>query len=419
MTDALLHPAIFFPALVYLIGGTWMQMATFLVASMVAWSAAPLLLTMVRGFTASLRPLTWTALLARLLAIGTIGWVGLNLSDWSADRILGLLLSAWIVYQAANALTSQSSAPAALNVLSRGGRLRYLRWRHLVVALVTLGAGWLTYRLFSGSTSLATDLRSVLVLAALGTVGASWFAALMLFGRTSLAPSLHGPSLLRGMRLALGNAAVRRWMAYRLLLAAVAAFDPFLIVFGLSQIGVDIYLIGVAMAAWAVGQVVGSWLWPWVVGKLGPRIVFQLAALCRLALLVWVVALPSLVATSAFTDRFSSPRDAWLAFGVGFVFLGLSAAAGSAASTPYLMRITSTANLAATGLVTNLGAVVGGFLPLAVAWSLDRYDDERVFWVGIGLGVVALLASGLLMTAGARIRNPGGAWRRTSQAPTS
>lgn len=415
VTDALLHPAIFFPALVFLIGGTRMQMATFLVASVVAWSAAPLVLAVIRGFAASLRPVTWLALLVRLVASGTIGWVGLNINDWSADRILALLTSAWIVYQAAGALTSQSSAPAALNLLSRGGRLRHLQWRHLVVAIVTLGAGWLTFRLFSGNTSLATDLRGLLVLAALGTAGASWFASLMLFGRTSVTPGLHGPSLREGIRSALGNAAIRRLMAYRLLLAAVAAFDPFLIVFGFTQIGLDIYLIGIAMAAWAVGQVAGSWLWPWVVGRLGSRIVFQFAALCRLALLVWVVALPSLVTTSAFTDRFSGPRDAWLAFGFGFVFLGLANAAGSAANTPYLMRITSTVNLPAAGLVTNLGAVVGGFLPLAVAWSLDRYDMERVFWVGIGLGVVALLASGLLMNAGSRVRHSGGSWRRASQ----
>ncbi len=419
VTDALLHPAIFLPAIVYLVGGTYTEMATFLVASVVAWSAMPLVITLVRGITPSLRPVTWLALVIRLLAVGTIGWVGLNINDLSANRIVELLISAWIVYQASSALTAQSGAPAALNLLARGGRLRYLRWRHLLVAVVTLGAGWLTFRLFSGDTSLATDLRGLLVLAALGTAGASWFAALMLFGRTSISPRLDGSSLMQGMRSTVGNAAIRRLMAYRMVLASVAAFDPFLIAFGFSRIGVDIYLIGVAMAAWAVGQVAGSWLWPAVVSRLGSRIVFQLAALCRLALLVWIVALPSIVVTEAFTDRFAEPRDAWLAFGLGFVLLGLATSAGSAAGSAYLMRISSTANLPAATLVTNLGAVIGGLLPLAVAWSLDRYDIERVFWVGIGLGVAALLASGLLMNAGSRIRNPRGAWRRSSQTRTA
>lgn len=418
VTDALLHPVIFFPALVYLIGGTSTQMATFLVASVVAWSAAPLVLTLIRGFTQSLRAVTWIALLVRLLAIGTIGWVGLNVTDLTADRMLALLVSAWIVYQAAGALTSQSAAPAELNLLARGGRLRHLRWRHLVAALVTLGAAWLVFRLFEGSTTLATDLRGVLVLSALGTLGATWFMALMLFGRASISPGVDGSALWQGMRSALRNAAVRRLMLYRLLLASVAAFDPFLIVFGFTTIGVDIYLIGVAFAAWAVGQVIGSWLWPWVVNRVGARMVFQLAALCRLALLVWIVAIPSLVTTSAFTDRFTASRDPWLGFGLGFVLLGLATAAGSAANAPYLMRIATTSDLAATGLVTNLGAVAGGFLPLAVAWSLDRYDDERVFWVGIGLGVVALLGSGLLMNAGTRVRSHGGAWRQSSQTRT-
>ena len=418
VTDALLHPVIFFPSLVFLIGGTRMQMASFLVASVVAWSAAPLVLTLIRGFTQSLRAVTWIALLVRLLAIGTIGWVGLNVTELTADRLLALLVSAWIVYQAAGALTSQSAAPAQMNLLARGGRLRHLRWRHLVGALVTFGTGWIVYRLFEGNTSLATDLRGVLVLATLGTIGASWFVALMLFGRTSISPGVDGSVLWHGMTSALRNAAVRRLMLYRLLLASVAAFDPFLIVFGFTNIGVDIYLIGVAFAAWATGQVVGSWMWPWVVNRVGARMVFQLAALCRLALLVWVVAIPSFVTTTAFTDRFTESRDPWLGFGIGFVLLGLATAAGSAANAPYLMRVANPTDLPATGLVTNLGAVIGGFLPLAVAWSLDRYDDERVFWVGIGLGVVALLGSGLLMNAGTRVRSHGGAWRRASQTRT-
>ena len=346
ITDVLLQPAIFFPALVFLIGGSRTEMASFLVASTVAWAAAPLIITVISSFSSSLRPVTWVAMLARLLGIGAIGWAGLNLDEWSTERLVTYLISAWWVYQIASALTLQSAAPASLNLLASRGRLHHLRWRHVISALVALAAAGLVYRLFSGETSLATDLRGILVLATLAAVGASWFVALMLFSRTSVSPALDRGRIGRGMRDALGNSAVRRLLLYRLLLAAVAAFDPFLIVFGFTHIGLDLQLIGIALLAWVVGQVLGSWLWPRLIGRTGERLVFQLASFCRLLLLVWVVAMPSLIETNPFTSRFDGVRDGVVAFAIGFVFLGLAGAAGAAANAPYLMRVTSTGRVA-------------------------------------------------------------------------
>jgi MFS family permease len=230
-----------------------------------------------------------------------------------------------------------------------------------------------------------------------------------------VAPALDRGRIGRGMRDALGNGALRRLLGYRLVLAAVAAFDPFLVVFGLTHIGLDVHLIGMALLAWVVGQVLGSWFWPWLIARTGERLVFQLASFCRLLLLVWIVAMPSLVETNAFTSRFDGARDGVMAFTIGFVFLGLASAAGAAANASYLMRVTSTSGLHGSTLVTNLGAVIGGLFPLGAAWLLDRYDDERVFWVAIGLGVVSLLASGLLVDTGARVRGRSRAWRQQSR----
>jgi hypothetical protein len=415
VTDTLLHPALFFPALVFLTGGTWNQMAIFMVANVVAWSAVPLMLGFLRGLLSSLRPLTWIALLVRLLAAGIIGWVGLNIGDFSTDRMLTLLISAWWLYQIAGALVAQSAAPAALNLLASGGRLQQLQWGRIAAALASLAMGWLALRLFMGTTTLQVDLRGMLVLAALSTVSASWFVALMLFGRTSVSPMVTTQGLGRGMRSALGSSAVRRLVAFRFLLAAVAAVDPFLIVFGFTRLGVDIALIGVAIVAWALGQVVGTVMWPRVTRRVGERTVFQIAALLRLVLLVWVISIPVVVTTSAFTDRFNGTRDSWVAFGGGLVLLGLATSASATATLPYLMRIASTSALPGTSLLANLASAIGGLLPLAVAWGLERYDDQRVLWVGIGLGVVALLASGLLANAGARVKLQRGSWRTVTR----
>jgi hypothetical protein len=415
IADVLLQPAIFFPALVFLIGGSTMEMASFLVAGVIAWAAAPVLITVIQSFSSSLRPVTWVAVLARLLGIGAVGWAGTNLDDWSAERLVPFLFSAWCVYQMASALATQSAAPASVNLLASRGRLQHLRWRHVTATLVALATAGLVYRLFAGDTSLATDLQGVLVLATLATVGASWFMVLMLFGRTSVSPALDRGRIGRGMRDALGNSAVRRLLFYRLLLAAVAAFDPFLIVFGFAHIGLDVHLIGMALLAWVVGQVLGSWLWPWVVGKTGERLVFQLASFCRLLLLVWVVSMPSLIETDAFTSRFDGARDGVVPSPSVLCSWVWRGAAGAAANSPYLMRVTSTAGLHGSTLVMNLGAIIGGLLPLPAAWALNRYDDERVFWVAIGVGVMALLASGLLVDTGARVRGRSRAWRQQSR----
>ncbi len=62
-------------------------------------------------------------------------------------------------------------------------------------------------------------------------------------------------------------------------------------------------------------------------------------------------------------------------------------------------------------LVATLIAGVFAFAPFGVAWLMGRYDLERLLWGGIGLAIVALLASGLLLESRVRIRTSPGSWR--------
>lgn len=415
IADTILQPVLLLAAAAFLLGGSNTQIAGFAVASVVAWSAMPLVLTLVRSLSSRMAAFSWIGLLIRISGAGAVAWAALHLDDWSPSRSLEMLLSAFIVYQVGRAMQAQSSASSGLGLLAQTQNLELLRWRNVAMAIASLLSAWLVLRVFSSDIATQNAWRGVLLMAVLATLAAAWFALLVLFGRPTRS-SLVSPTRVAGsMRSALGNSAVRRLVGYKFLLAAVAAFDPFLIVLGFRNLDMGIRYIGWALIAWAAGQVIGSVLWPRWIARSGARIPFQLTAFFRLLLLVWVVTLPTLVESTVYTDRFDSPTAAMRGFAVSFVLLGLAGSAGTAGNLSYLVRATSASGLSGATMVTNLVGVVGGLLPLAVAWGLDRYDDDRVYWVAIGLAVVALLASGTLANAGTRVRRRNGSWRHESR----
>jgi hypothetical protein len=259
------------------------------------------------------------------------------------------------------------------------------------------------------------SVEQILLLAVLAALAATWFLVLLPGQRTAPVRT-KGDGPVGSPFSAFRVAAFRRFAGYKIMLAATAAVDPFLIVFGFRELALDVEYLGLALLAFAAGHVAGSFLWPRWIAHSGPRVPFQLAALFRFALLLWVIAIPSLLTNSLYTDRFDDGVAAMRGFALGFVLLGLAGSVGAAANQRYLMDLTRPGMLPGATMASNLLMAICGFGPLVVALLLEDYNLDRILWGGTVCAALALFASGLLVESTVRVRTPVGSWRSARHA---
>jgi len=239
---------------------------------------------------------------------------------------------------------------------------------------------------------------------------ATWFL-LSIRGGTTRTVTPQPRRILASVRDACQRPPFRRYASFKILVGLTAAFDPFVIVFGFQELGLTTEYIGWAILAYAGGQLAGHLGWTrWIAGH-SPRVPFQVATFLRLVFLTWIVSLPTLATSALYTDRFDDLSPAMGGFAAGFALLGLAASVGHRANQRYLMDIAPRSAVQGPILAANLITAVVAFAPFGVAWLMGRYDLERLLWGGIGLAIVALLASGLLLESRVRIRTSPGSWR--------
>jgi hypothetical protein len=414
MADTALNPAIVLASIAFLLGGTNNQIAAFTVIAVATWTLAPLALVLVRSIIGRPYPVIFTAAAIRLGAIATIGWTGLQIDDWSTTSVISTLVGAYLVYQVASSITSQASVGLLASSLRGSPGKAPLRWRSLAALTAALIVGWITWSILDSGQPFQDSVRNLLVLSTLAIAGATWFLLSIPAGQASTV-SPRPRRLVSAIRKSLSTSAFRRYVSFKLLLASVAAMDPFLIVYGFFELNLELRYVGWALLAWASGQVIGNLLWPRWIARTGPRVPFQLATALRLLLLLLVVSLPSLATSDLYNDRFDGPEPAMRLFASSFVLLGLAASTGNAANQRYLMDISPRGETSGTVFSANLVAAIGAFLPLLAAWSIDRYELEWAFWGAIGLAVITLIASGLLPNTRVRIRTTTGSWRHRSR----
>jgi hypothetical protein len=417
MADTALNPAIVLASIAFLLGGTNRQIAAFMVIAVGSWTLAPLVLMVIRSIVGRPYPLIFAAAAIRLGAIATIGWAGLQIDDWSTSRTISTLVGAYLVYQVASSITSQASVGLLASALRGTSGKIQLRWRAMIALGASLVVGWIAWSILDSGQAFQDSVGNLLILSTLAVAGATWFLLSIPAGQAST-PAPRPRRLWGTLGSSFSTPAFRRYVSFKLLLAMVAAMDPFLIVYGFLELNLELRYVGWALLAWTTGQVVGNLLWPKWVARTGPRIPFQIATTLRLLLLLLVVSLPSLATSDLYLDRFDGPEPAMRFFASSFALLGLAASTGNTANQRYLMDVSPRGESSGTVFAANLVAAIGAFFPLVAAWSIDRYDLDWAFWGAIGLAVLTLIASGLLPNSRVRVRRATGSWRQRSSPQT-
>jgi len=408
IADTILQPVIVLAAITFLLGGSNREIAAFAVIALAAWSLAPVVTIALRAVVSRPYLIVFAAGIVRIVGAILIGFVGFRIDDLSTGKIVGTLLVAWVIYEAGSALAGQASAGLVVTSVGRHRQSSIFRRRSVVAIVAAVAAALACRSAFGSNETFQTALGLVLLLAALAALAATWFQ-LSIPGGVSLTPS---PPITRSSLVApFRTVPFRRFIAFKVLLALVAAVDPFLVVYGFRELGLQVEYIGLALVAYTLGHLAGQLVWPrWIAGH-SPRIPFQVATLLRLLLLTWILAVPELASSSWYTDRFDDLTVAMRGFAIGFALLGLAANVGNAANQRYLLDIVPRGATQGPILVANIIAAITAFAPFGVAWLLGRYDLERILWAAVGVAIVALLASGLLVESRVRVRAAAGSWR--------
>lgn len=406
----ILQPVIILAAIAFLLGGSNYQIASFAVISVACWAFAPLVTLLASSASGQSYPLVLGAGLVRFLAVVLLGFIGFRIDHISPGRIVGSLVFAYLVYQAASAVAGHTTSTLLLTGVRRNQHVAIFRRRGYAAAIAAVIGAIACWSVFRSDEAFQRSVGLVLMLAAISLASATWF--LLGFRGGAIRTSRPQPGqVLRRARDAFEHASFRRYASFKILLGLTAAFDPFVIVFGFQALGLTVEYMGWAILAYALGQLVGHLGWSRSIARHGPRVPFQIAAFVRLLFLTWVVSLPTLVTSDLYTDRFDDLSQAMGGFAVSFALLGLAGSVGHPANQRYLMDIAPRTVVQGPILAANLLAGIVAFAPFGVAWLMGRYDLEQLLWAGIGMALATLLASGLLVESRARVRTTARSWR--------
>ena len=202
----------------------------------------------------------------------------------------------------------------------------------------------------------------------------------------------------------LRSQAYRRFLIYRLFLALCAAADPFLIVFGLVRLGLNLGDIGLSVAVYATGHLAGILVWPRWVAMWSARAPLQIISLLRLLILVVAVSIPSISTSGLYAGRFDGPQVAVWCFSAIFGLLGLVVSANNVSNFPYLLDIVPAGQARPAIALSNAVMGVMALAPLAAAYLVERFSLESMLYSAIALAFIALVTSGLLVESRVRVR---------------
>jgi MFS family permease len=182
----------------------------------------------------------------------------------------------------------------------------------------------------------------------------------------------------RALGATLRSRPMRRYLAFRLILGLSTLADPFIIVFGLSEMGLQPRYVGGSILVFALAQVGGGVVWPLLLDTRGSRLPLQFAALLRLTAVTLAVMVPGVARSSAYLERYDSPAVASWAFVATFALLGLARSAHDPSEHRYLEDITTSptlqrAAIVATNVILTLtagAALIGAFVALIASGLL-------------------------------------------------
>ena len=407
----ILFSPILLATMIFLLGGNNWKIALPLAISGAAWALSVPVRTLLARISPPGRYLATASGVIRTGAAALIAWLAYFADDVETLRMVDLLLICFAVYVVASAfnLTTTRGLIAASTPAIRAGSL-FAMQRIFAGAASVVGGIVAIYALRSNELDFYKNIGVLYLLGAVGVAAATWFQFMTTVAATRATNPQSGG---RGsIWSTLTNPAVRRLLGYRFLIGVATLADPFLIIFGIRELGFELFYVGVAITIYAGGQLLAAIAAPKWAGHRGPRGMLLTGSVCRLTAIALALTIPPLSRTSLYTDRFDTNWQATLVFVALFGLLGVSAYLQAVGSQRYIYDVVPVADRVSTISLANLvlGVIAGA--PLLGAYLIEQYDLDRLLIVATALAFIGFASAGFLFDPSPRAIRRQGAWRQ-------
>lgn len=359
------------------------------------WNLGALVAGRVTRDRVRLLPWAFGAGAARAAAIGALAYVAYHTNPAEDDRLTAFFLCLG-AYGFASGFTSAPLDALLQKSFESSSRAQLFTGRAFWGVLAAVLSGVVVRSVFEPDGPATQRAFAYLFIAAAGCLAsAAFFTLLVKEPVRRLSSARHGAhaSWLAG----LGDRVMRRYLLFRIALAAVGMLDVFIVVYAMRELSFDRTFLGVYVIAFCAALAIGLPLARTVGLRRGGRAVLQASTWMKLIAPLLLLTIPYLRDSADVADRVSGDRFYLWMLVVCFAALGLSLAFQGAGNFQYLSEIAPATNRAGYFATANVALMLATLFPLLGAWIVEGWDFQRLFGVAAAVALLAVLLSGILV----------------------
>jgi len=332
---------------------------------------------------------------ARAAAMAFFAYLTYHASPGGSDR-LDWALATIGVWGFASGFASVPLEGLLQKSFESSSRAQLLLGRAFWGIVAAIVSGLVVRSVFQSDGPATQRAFSYLFIAAAGILASSAFFTLLIEEPARrFSTARHGRTITT--LKALGSGAMRRYLLFRIALAAAAMLDVFVIVYALRTFAFDRSFLGIYVIAFCAALAVGLPSSRMLATRRGGRAALQGAVWLRLIAPLVLLMIPYLRDSPRITDHTSGDRFFLWLVAVCFAALGASFAFQATGNFQYLDEVAPAIERAAYAATTNLVLMLATLFPMLGAWILTRWDYQYLFGIGGAMALLAILLSGILV----------------------
>lgn len=395
IVDAILQPFTFLSAVVWLFGGTYADVAVIAMAAAMSYAVGSVIMPFALAKVDDIRLVLLGASIVRAFASAIIAIVGWRADALADDYVVLWLVIALLFYQVSSA-ANVSRNPRSF--IANQDQPTSARSRQVIGAIAGGLGGIVAWRAL-GNTDIGFEESAglLLFLAGAASLGSVWFQITAPVRYRDLHQKLPIPAW-EDIQRVLQTSEIRRYLGLRIVFGLATLADPFLIIFGLSELRLNLWYLGAGMLAVVFAQLVGGAIWTFFGEMPGSRKAIQFAAILRFAALTLAVSVPFIGTSNWYQSTFETNAVAsWLFIGV-FFLIGLSQNTFSRNEQHYAMnRLRDGALFPAMDMVLNIALIITALTPILGVLLIEATSLRMAIAIAAGIAFIAFLSTAFLV----------------------
>lgn len=388
-------PAVILAAYVAVLTADLYQVALVPLLAFGLWNLGALVATRTTRDRARMLPWAFGSGAVRAAAIGAMAYVAFHTNP-AEDTRLTAFFACLGIYGFASGFTSVPLDALLQKAFESSSRAQLFLGRAFWGLLAAVVSGIVVRSVFQSDGPATQRAFAYLFIAAAGCLAsAAFFTLLIKEPMRRLSGARHGThaAALAG----LGDRVMRRYLLFRVALAAVGMLDVFVVVYAMRELGLVRGFLGVYVISFCAALAAGVPLARSLAARRGGRAVLQASTWMKLVAPLLLLTIPYLRESADVAERVSGDRFyLWMLAGC-FVALGMSLAFQGAGNFQYLSEIAPATNRAGYFATANVVLMFATLFPMLAAWVVIEWDFERLFGMTAAIALVAVLLSGILI----------------------